>query len=248
MSDPARLSVSSGDDVERRLLRAARTGAPAGARQRALVAASSALAASSLTAGGAAAGGAAKAGTAAILKWLGIAGVTGTAALAGAIMLGEPREHAPSSRRSIETTMTASAPPSPATATTAAAVNPAPTASTVAAAPSTPAAPVAPPPKPVASGPVSTTATEVVALDETRQALTEGAPARALSILDRYAARFPRGAMAQEAAVLRIEALVRAGDVASARRAAASFCAAHPDSPYVARVQSLIAGDAPTNP
>ena len=41
-------------------------------------------------------------------------------------------------------------------------------------------------------------------------ALASGAPARALSILDEYAARFPHAAMAPEATVLRIEALERA--------------------------------------
>jgi outer membrane protein assembly factor BamD (BamD/ComL family) len=67
-----------------------------------------------------------------------------------------------------------------------------------------------------------------------------GEPARALAILDGYTARFPRGAMAPEATVLRIEALVKAGDRPAATRVADAFLATAPTSPYATRIQSLL--------
>jgi outer membrane protein assembly factor BamD (BamD/ComL family) len=82
-------------------------------------------------------------------------------------------------------------------------------------------------------------------LEEARGALASGAPARALSILDGYAARFPRASMAPEASMLRIEALVRAGDLPAAGRAGEAFLTAHPGSPYATRVRSLLAGQNP---
>jgi outer membrane protein assembly factor BamD (BamD/ComL family) len=86
--------------------------------------------------------------------------------------------------------------------------------------------------------------TELAALQQARAALGAGDPARALSMLDAYVARFPHGAMAQEAAVLRIEALVRAGDRPAAQRAADAYLTAHPQSPYMDRIRSLLG----TNP
>jgi hypothetical protein len=40
--------------------------------------------------------------------------------------------------------------------------------------------------------------------------------------------------------MLRIEALVAAGDRNAAQRTAATFLAAHPNSPYTKRIQSLL--------
>jgi hypothetical protein len=82
---------------------------------------------------------------------------------------------------------------------------------------------------------------EVAALDEARHALARGEPARALSILDAYGARFPHGVMAPEATLVRIEALLKAGDRPAAERAATTLAATDPDNPYLARVQSLLA-------
>jgi hypothetical protein len=78
-------------------------------------------------------------------------------------------------------------------------------------------------------------------LDEARRALSMGEPARALSILDTYIARFPRGTMSPEAVLVRIEALVKAGDRLAAERAAEALSASSPDNPYRSRVQSLLA-------
>ena len=75
--------------------------------------------------------------------------------------------------------------------------------------------------------------------------MNAGELSRALSILDTYIDRFPRGSMAPEAAVLRIETLLKAGDRNAATRFANAFLAVAPHSPYAARVQSLLAGSNP---
>jgi outer membrane protein assembly factor BamD (BamD/ComL family) len=81
---------------------------------------------------------------------------------------------------------------------------------------------------------------EIALLDQARGAVAAGEPARALAILDGYTVRFPRGAMAPEATVLRIEALVKAGDRPAATRFADAFLATAPTSPYTTRIQSLL--------
>ncbi len=67
-----------------------------------------------------------------------------------------------------------------------------------------------------------------------------GDPARGLALLDAYTTRFPHAAMIPEATVLRVEALTGAGDRPAAQRAADAFLAAHPESPYAARIRSLL--------
>jgi hypothetical protein len=81
---------------------------------------------------------------------------------------------------------------------------------------------------------------QVAALDRARRALGDGDAVGALRDLDDYQSRFPRGALAEEAEVLRVEALLAEGDRASAARAGARFLAAHPESPHAARVRSLL--------
>ncbi|MDC3959868.1 hypothetical protein [Polyangium jinanense] len=84
-------------------------------------------------------------------------------------------------------------------------------------------------------------AAELRALRVAREALASGDGARALVALDDYAARFPRGHLALEAEVLRIEALSRAGDASAADRAR-RFLEAHPQSPYAERLRPLAGG------
>jgi TolA-binding protein len=81
---------------------------------------------------------------------------------------------------------------------------------------------------------------EVTELDRARRALADGDPAAALRRVEAYQARFPRGALTEEAEAVGVEALVATGDVVSARRAAGRFFAAHPDSPHGARVRALL--------
>jgi hypothetical protein len=61
----------------------------------------------------------------------------------------------------------------------------------------------------------------------------------ALSALDSYAAKFPRGSFGQEAAVLRIRAVDQSGDSARATAMAKSFVARFPNSPHVARLKPI---------
>jgi outer membrane protein assembly factor BamD (BamD/ComL family) len=82
---------------------------------------------------------------------------------------------------------------------------------------------------------------ELALLDGARSAVRAGQSARALTVLDDFAARFPRAALAPEAALLRVEALARAGDRAGAERAARTLLAADPTSPYAERVRTLLA-------
>jgi len=80
---------------------------------------------------------------------------------------------------------------------------------------------------------------EVSLLDQARAALDSGRPAAALSVLDSYAARFPHGTMAPEATLVRILALLKAGDRNAATRVADDFTARNPKSPYVTRLHTL---------
>jgi hypothetical protein len=81
---------------------------------------------------------------------------------------------------------------------------------------------------------------ETVLLDRARAAMIAGDPGAGLVTLDRYAAVFPRGALAQEATLLRIKALVMSGDRSQARTLARSFMAARPRDPKIEELRSLL--------
>jgi hypothetical protein len=274
MTEPRRLSSESEDHVERMLLSAGRAGAPPGAKQRALLVASGAIAASSLAAGGAAAGGAAaggaaavaKAGSLATLTWIGVFSVTGIGVVTSAMVLSDAHQDtrrtdfAASVASSLARSREMRPPPERSASAksgdgeTAAPVDP----TAILTRPAPPARPteaVAPAtavtrlPSSELSAPragergsasASTLPAEIALLDQARGAIAVGEPARALAILDGHTARFPRGVMAPEAAVLRIEALVKAGDRPAATRFADGFLATAPTSPYTTRIQSLL--------
>ena len=82
-------------------------------------------------------------------------------------------------------------------------------------------------------------ADEVAAIRSAKGALASGNAAQALRELDAYKMHFPHGRLAQEATVVRIEALINSGNQAAAGSIADRFLAAHADSPYSARVRSL---------
>jgi hypothetical protein len=82
-------------------------------------------------------------------------------------------------------------------------------------------------------------AEEVAALDRARR-LVATDPERALRQLDEYEQRFPHGDLAPEALVLRIEALVRAGERARAEVLATSYLASHPKSPHAKRIRTIL--------
>jgi hypothetical protein len=78
-------------------------------------------------------------------------------------------------------------------------------------------------------------------LDRARAAIARGNPRAALAELDRYDAAFRPGALAPEATLLRVRALLAAGDRAGAQTLARSFAAAHPESPHLAQLRGLLA-------
>jgi hypothetical protein len=99
-----------------------------------------------------------------------------------------------------------------------------------------------------APGLPSSLSLELRALEPARRAIRAGDAAAALEALDGYAARFPAGVLAQEATVLRIEALLArgdAGDRARAERWADELAARYPDSPHVVRARHLLRGADP---
>ncbi len=281
MTDPVRL-IESLDDDGRLLLQAGRAGAPRGAKERSLAAATAVIAASTLGGGSAAAGTATAAAALGSGKWLAIVGLASLGALGGTVAVQEMRRPHPAS-----TTATAPAGtrlPGPAQRTVMREAVPAPAAAapvqvtteatTSVAALSQLSQPTVVPAKALtprvegprgqpqtsgatqgslpapATAPLATTeqgassalsfSAELRSLDEARAAIAAKEPARALGILDGYTARFPRGAMAPEAAVLRIEALANAGDHAAAERVAEVFLRENPGSPYAPRVRSLL--------
>jgi pheromone shutdown protein TraB len=83
---------------------------------------------------------------------------------------------------------------------------------------------------------------EIATVDEVRNVLRARQPRAALVALDRYDARFGRvGSLREEAAALRIEALLQSGKRERATTLARAFLAQHAQSPYAARVRALVA-------
>ncbi|MBN2195218.1 MAG: hypothetical protein JW751_20540 [Polyangiaceae bacterium] len=106
--------------------------------------------------------------------------------------------------------------------------------------------PPAPSPTLRSSGPraAPSLSEELTALDRARGALERGQPTAALAELDAYQRAGGRR-LVEEAEVLRIEALARAGEDSAARALARRFLATHPGSPLVDRVRSFLGSGAP---
>ena len=81
---------------------------------------------------------------------------------------------------------------------------------------------------------------ELDALKAARQALEQGAPARALALLHAKAGGF--SLLPVEAGIVRIEALARAGSETSARRLAEALLREHGSGPYAERLKALAGG------
>ena len=77
---------------------------------------------------------------------------------------------------------------------------------------------------------------EIALVDAARSAVAASSNERALALLDRYEATYPRGTFRPEVSALRIEALDHLGRVVQARALAQRFIAAHGDSPLADRV------------
>ena len=73
-----------------------------------------------------------------------------------------------------------------------------------------------------------------------RSALRGGDSAGALSLLGEAQQRFPRGVLGQEREALTIEALAKSGQRASAKSRGEAFLKTYRDSPYAARIRTLI--------
>jgi hypothetical protein len=85
-------------------------------------------------------------------------------------------------------------------------------------------------------------ALEIRALDRVRALLESHDPRAALAQLDEYSRNSPRGALGQEATLLRIEALVAVGDTARAGTLAERFLRDHPNTLHEKRLRSLVGG------
>jgi hypothetical protein len=92
------------------------------------------------------------------------------------------------------------------------------------------------------TGPASSLALEVAALQTIRAALAARDPRRALKELDAYAQGAHAHALGTEAAVLRVEALLQAGDRAGAQALARRLLGAQPNGPHTPRLRDVVAG------
>jgi len=82
---------------------------------------------------------------------------------------------------------------------------------------------------------------QLALVDGARALLANGNARDALARLREYDARYPAGALGPEAIALRVEALLRSGEQAKGRALGDKFVAQHPNSPYAARIRSLLA-------
>jgi hypothetical protein len=80
---------------------------------------------------------------------------------------------------------------------------------------------------------------EVRLLKAAQRALSSGAPARALAILDESVARFPKSKLGDARQVTRMMAVCSLGQTAQARELAKRFLAQHPSSPFSDRVRRI---------
>jgi hypothetical protein len=81
-------------------------------------------------------------------------------------------------------------------------------------------------------------AAETAQLREVQRAIRDGAPARALQLLDQDDARFARGVLAQERSAARVQALCKQGRGEAARAEAARFEAHWPNSVLLGRIRA----------
>lgn len=228
MMEPRRLIEDSASDLELALLRVGREG---GASGRARLQTLSALG----VAGSAAVAGKSAAATLSAwsLKSMLAGGALVAAATVGLLTL-EPSpstpapevQSAPPLPVQIEETPSVVAPPSPEVEPIAAPI------------PAREDPPAAVPPAP-RSAPSASIAEELGSLDAARTALAAGDAAGALARLDEHSRRFPRGSLALEAEVLRIEALAKSGSQAAAATRARAFVARYPSSVFTPRVRRI---------
>ena len=108
---------------------------------------------------------------------------------------------------------------------------------------STTAAPTAAPPPSLArerEAPRTDLRRERELVDAARAALARGNASEALGLLERHAATFPAGQLAEERDVLRVQSLVAAGRRGDAEAHANAFKRAHPNSPFLPAVDAAL--------
>lgn len=235
MNDPMRLLEDGADDFEATLLRAGRADAPSRASRRRIAA-------------GLGIGGGVISAFALMMQskgWLSPFGAVTAAKVAGGSAVG-----ALALWSGVQVYQSATEPEPPAPA---AVVAPAPVVqrpSIAALEPPKAEPPAAPeisePPAQKASAPRKASAAgdslsrELAALELARGAIVRRDFALAERRLDEYARAFPKGRLATEATVLRIEARAGRGDRAGAARLGKALLARSPRGPYAKRVRSLI--------
>lgn len=98
----------------------------------------------------------------------------------------------------------------------------------------------APTPKPTPKpAPTYDVVAEANAIRQVQEAVRDGRAKPALQLLRRYRARFPKGALRDEAALLQADALCLDGKRDAARRAAEAFVRSHPSSPLAQRAKGI---------
>ena len=80
---------------------------------------------------------------------------------------------------------------------------------------------------------------QLAMLESARHSLSQGRAEECLTTLRRYDAKYPSGLFTTEARVVRIEALIAAGQPESARALARGLLASDPHGPYADRLRSL---------
>jgi hypothetical protein len=108
--------------------------------------------------------------------------------------------------------------------------------------PSAATAPVRSATPPSSAAPASDLPKEQALIDTARAALARGRGSDALAATDAHAARFPRGALAEEREALAVQALVLDGKPDAARARAAQFHRRYPSSIFRPAVERAISG------
>ncbi len=236
MNEPRRLLEGEGTEVERTLLEAGVREEPSHRSMRNAAAAIGLGAAAGLSAHSAAG-----AGTATVLvqvtealKWVG-AGLVGVGVVAavGYAVVSQKAETGPS--QPVEPKVANVATPQPEKEAPKPQVEPIDDDSQAKAAPP-PVTSVKRAPKPTGGS----LKDQVALVDQARKELGSGKPQAALSTLNRYHREFPKGALGQEAMLLRIEALAQMGSRSAARTLATRFLTRQPSSPHRKRIESLV--------
>ena len=80
---------------------------------------------------------------------------------------------------------------------------------------------------------------ELVLFKQAKRALDSGKANEAVSLLDRFAKEFPKGALRLEAQVLRAEALCAAGRTSAATKLRDRFVDRHPSNPLASRMRDV---------